>query len=73
MLPRLLTCVLFFAACTSPSKAPTLSDKRVGHCAYTGAFSKLSECTDYLGEWKVADAQKDCTNLKGTFESGTIC
>ncbi len=73
MLPRTLTFILFFAACTPASRAPTLSDKRIGHCAYVGTFSKMNECTDYLGEWKVADAEKDCTTLKGTFESGTIC
>lgn len=75
MLNQRLTLVFalsLFGAC-APSKAPTLSDVRIGHCAYTGAFSKLSECKDYLGAWKVADAEKDCNELKGTFEGGSIC
>ena len=64
---------LVVAGCTPPSSAPQLSSVRVGHCAYTGAFSKLSECKDYLGAWKVADAEKDCADAKGAFESGTVC
>lgn len=58
----------------STSTKPTLSDVRIGHCVYTGLFSKLPECKDYLGAWKVADAEKDCTvENKGTFEGGSIC
>jgi hypothetical protein len=58
---------VLFAACGT-SKEPVLSDVRIGHCAYTGPQSRLEECKDYLGAWKVEDAQKDCTDLKGTFE-----
>ena len=68
-----LTAALLLAACAPSSKVPVLSDKRVGHCAYTGAFSKMPECTDYLGAWDVGAAEKDCVGLKGAFESGTIC
>lgn len=50
-----------------------LSDKLIGHCAYTGPNSRLSECTDYLGAWAVADAEKNCVDMRGTFESGTAC
>ncbi|MFT3713513.1 MAG: hypothetical protein QM817_38140 [Archangium sp.] len=63
---------LALAAC-APSNKPTLSDVRIGHCAYDGPFSKLPECKDYLGAWKVEDAQKDCTDARGTFEAGTVC
>ncbi|MFO0595858.1 MAG: hypothetical protein U0228_11150 [Myxococcaceae bacterium] len=66
--------LLVLAACTPPSSAPKLSDVRIGHCEYTGPFSKLPECKDYLGEWKVSDAEKDCTgDNKGKFEGGSIC
>jgi hypothetical protein len=65
-------CVLAIA-CAAPSNAPKLSDKVLGHCDYTGPNSKLPECKDYLGEWKVADAEKECAGAKGTFASGTLC
>jgi hypothetical protein len=55
------------------STEPTLSDVRIGHCVYTGPQSRVNECKDYLGAWKVADAEKDCTDLKGTFTGGAIC
>ncbi|MBL8914624.1 MAG: hypothetical protein JNM17_28225 [Archangium sp.] len=50
-----------------------LSTVVVGHCAYDGPFSKLPECKDYVGAWKVADAEKDCSDVRGTFESGVLC
>lgn len=61
------------AACTPPSTAPQLSNVRIGHCEYTGPNSKLAECKDYLGAWKVDLAEKDCSELRGTFEGGSIC
>lgn len=66
-----LALAALISACT-PSKGP-LSEKIIGHCEYTGPNSKLPECNDYLGEWTFENAQKDCTNVKGTFEGGTIC
>lgn len=61
------------AGCTPPSDKPVLSDVRIGHCAYTGPQSRLPECKDYLGTWKVEDAAKDCLDLRGAFEGGTVC
>ncbi|MFZ5445826.1 MAG: hypothetical protein ACOZQL_37890 [Myxococcota bacterium] len=68
-----LALLSLLAACGGGSKAPTLSDRRIGHCEYTGQFSRLTECKDYLGEWTVEAAAKDCSDVKGTFESGTVC
>lgn len=71
-----LICLPFLAslaACTPPSNKPVLSDVRIGHCEYTGPQSRLSECKDYLGTWKVEDASKECADLKGKFEGGSIC
>ena len=68
-----LAALLFLCACPPASKAPTLSDKVVGHCEYTGPFSKLSECKDYLGAWTFENGQKDCVDMQGTFEGGTVC
>jgi hypothetical protein len=68
-----LLAALGLLACTKTGK-PTLSEVRIGHCEYTGLFSKLPECKDYVGAWKVADAEKDCvTDNKGVFEGGAIC
>lgn len=69
---RILVFALF-VACSPPSKAPQLSSVRIGHCEYTGPNSKLPECKDYLGAWKVDVAEKDCADLRGTFEGGSIC
>ena len=52
---------------------PTLSDVRIGHCEYTGPQSRLSECKDYLGAWKNDAAEKDCKDLSGKYEGGSIC
>jgi len=71
LLPALFSVV--FAASCAPSTKPVLSDKIIGHCEYTGQFSRMTECKDYLGAWAVAAAEKDCTDMKGTFESGTLC
>lgn len=73
ILLALLSAAALAAACRPPSSAPTMSDKRIGHCAYDGPNSKLPECKDYLGEWAVADAEKDCADVKGKFEGGSIC
>lgn len=65
--------VLAVAGCTPPSSRPVLSDTVIGHCEYVGAFSKLNECKDYLGSWTYAASDRDCSDLKGTFEGGTVC
>lgn len=67
--------LLGLTACSSAptGTAPKLSDVRIGSCAYTGPFSKLPECKDYVGAWKVEDAAKDCADNRGTFESGVLC
>jgi hypothetical protein len=71
--PRaLFIALLGLAACGSP-KEPQLSDVRIGHCTYTGPQSRVPECKDYLGAWKVEAAEKDCKDLQGTFEGGSIC
>lgn len=70
----LFASVFVLSACPRPSEGPQLSTTVIGHCAYTGPNSRLSECKDYLGAWKTADAEKDCTkDLRGTYEGGTIC
>lgn len=66
----LMACAV--AVSCGPAKS-ALSDVRIGHCSYTGPNSRLSECKDYLGAWKVADAEADCRGLKGAFEGGSIC
>ena len=68
----LFATVILVSAC-SPSSKPVLSTTVIGHCEYTGPFSKMNECKDYLGTWTFDDSQKDCTDMKGTFEGGTIC
>ena len=65
--------LIVLASCAPASKAPVLSDVRIGHCEYTGPNSKLPECKDYLGAWKVEAASKDCTDMRGTFEGGSLC
>ncbi len=74
-LQRSLVAVLFAVGCARSGSAPVLSTHVIGHCAYTGNFSHLPECKDYVGTWKVEDAQKDCTDQGKTavFESGTLC
>lgn len=71
MSPRVLLLLPLLTACAP--KLPTLSDKLIGHCAYTGPNSRLPECTDYLGAWTAVASEKDCSTLKGTFEGGTAC
>lgn len=57
-------------ACPAPSELSTMV---VGRCSYTGPQSKLAECKDYLGAWKLADSEKDCGDLKGAFVGGVVC
>ncbi len=40
---------------------PVLPEKIVGSCVYKNQFSKLEECTDYLGEWTTQEATDSCT------------
>lgn len=63
---------LLGAACGKSDK-PTLSNVVIGHCEYQGPFSKMTECKDYLGTWKSADAEADCSSNKGTYQGGTVC
>jgi hypothetical protein len=71
-LPIFLAAALFTTACP-PSAKPALSDKVVGRCEYTGQFSKLTECKDYLGAWTFEASQRECADLKGVFEGGILC
>lgn len=65
-----LLLVLVLTGCPAPSE---LSTTVIGRCTYTGPQSKMPECKDYLGAWKVADSEKDCGALQGTFVGGTVC
>ena len=51
---------------------PVLPEKITGSCIYTNQFSKLSECTDYVGEWTAQEAADDCT-AKGSSIAATPC
>lgn len=60
-------------ACTKPTSGPVLSSIVIGHCEYNGPNSRLPECKDFLGAWTSAAAEKDCADVKGTWEGGTTC
>ena len=51
---------------------PVLPEKIVGSCVYQNPFSKLQECTDYVGEWKAQEVADDCTG-KGSVIAATPC
>lgn len=62
--------VVALAGCPGPME---LSSTVIGRCSYTGPQSKLPECKDYLGAWKVSDGEKDCSSLSGTWLGGAVC
>ncbi|MDP1917409.1 MAG: hypothetical protein Q8L14_14310 [Myxococcales bacterium] len=70
---RLLASLVLLLLVGCPAAPSELSTTVIGRCSYTGPQSKLAECKDYLGAWKVADSEKDCGDLKGTFVGGTVC
>lgn len=65
--------VVFSLGCARPTEGPVLSSIVIGHCAYTGQFSRMNECKDYLGAWESAAAEKDCADMKGAYEGGSVC
>ncbi len=59
----LLTTVLLWltAGCRcGGGPVPPLPEKIVGSCVYRNQFSKLEECTDYVGEWQLQEATDAC-------------
>lgn len=48
---------------------PALPETIAGSCVYKNQFSKLEECTDYVGPWTTAEATDDCTAKGSTFAS----
>ncbi len=72
-LSMLLATAVVAVSCAAPSSKPVLSDKRIGHCDYTGSFRGLTECKDYHGAWTFENSQKDWTDMKGTIEGATMC
>ncbi len=45
---------------------PVLPEKIVGSCVYKNPFSKLEECTDYVGEWAEKEVADDCSGKGST-------
>lgn len=69
----LAAAVLVLAGCRcNGGPVPVLPEKIVGSCVYKNQFSKLEECTDYVGEWAEKEATDDCTG-KGSAFSGKPC
>ncbi len=65
---------LFAAGCgCGGGPLPTLPEKLVGHCVYTNPFSNREECRDYLGEWTVEQATRDCKDQRSTIQLDTGC
>ncbi len=48
---------------------PTLPEKIVGSCVYKNQFSKLEECTDFVGEWTTQEATDTCAGKGSTMAS----
>ena len=65
--PALALLILALPACRcGGGPVPTLPEKIVGSCVYKNQFSKLEECTDYVGEWTSQEAADTCTGKGST-------
>ncbi|MCC6809119.1 MAG: hypothetical protein IT381_16950 [Deltaproteobacteria bacterium] len=68
-----ISLALFVACKRGPALDTPLPENTTGSCTYKNGFSKREECRDYLGEWTLDAAKKDCAGWGSALVEGAPC
>jgi len=60
-------------AFTAASVCAGVGGAVVGHCAYRNKYGGNEECRDYIGNWAVRSASRDCADWGATLVEGSPC